>query len=124
MLTVYCYPTCGTCRKAKKWLNERGIGYREIRIDEQPPSREQIALFQRESGLPLKKFFNTSGRHYRDRHIKDQMKTNPEEKWLNWLAEDGMLLKRPIITDGRKVTVGFKEDEFARQWGNLQATKK
>ncbi|TGA97239.1 arsenate reductase family protein [Sporolactobacillus shoreae] len=124
LLTVYCYPTCGTCRKAKKWLNDRKIPYQEIQIADNPPSKEEIKNFQQKSGLPLKKFFNTSGSHYRDQNIKSKMKDEPEEKWLDWLSNDGMLLKRPIITDQEKVTVGFKEDTFEEIWGISAGTKK
>lgn len=117
MLTMYCYPTCGTCRKAKKWLDDRKIAYEEIQIAENPPSREQLSDFRKKSGLPLKKFFNTSGKHYRDQDIKTKIKTEPEEKWLEWMAADGMLLKRPILTDQKRVTVGFNEENFEKVWG-------
>ncbi|WP_338062841.1 arsenate reductase family protein [Sporolactobacillus pectinivorans] len=124
MLTMYCYPTCGTCRKAKKWLDERQISYQEIQIVDHPPDREQLIEFCRKSGLPLKKFFNTSGSHYRAQNIKTKMKTEPEENWLNWLAADGMLIKRPLIVGRDKVTVGFREDTFEEKWGNGTGMKK
>lgn len=115
-LTFYWYPKCGTCRKAKKWLEEKGIAFEPIHIVENPPSKEQIKNFYHKSGLELKKFFNTSGQKYRQLGLKDKVKTASEEELLDLLASDGMLLKRPIITDGEKVTVGFKEDQFEQTW--------
>jgi arsenate reductase len=115
-LTFYWYPKCGTCRKAKKWLDEHHQSYKEIHIAENPPSREELQTFYQKSGLELKKFFNTSGQKYRELGVKDQLKTATEEELLELLASDGMLIKRPILTDGEKVTVGFKEEEYAEKW--------
>ncbi|WP_102344977.1 arsenate reductase family protein [Bacillus sp. Marseille-P3661] len=112
----YWYPKCGTCRKAKKWLEDQNISFETIHIVEQPPSREQIEELYKKSGLELKKFFNTSGQKYRELGLKDKIKTASEDELLNLLASDGMLIKRPIVTDGEKVTVGFKEDEFKEVW--------
>ncbi|RYM06201.1 arsenate reductase family protein [Sporolactobacillus sp. THM7-7] len=123
MLTVYSYPPCGTCRKAKKWLDERKIPYKEIHIVQSPPSREELATFYKKSGLPLKKFFNTSGRRYRELDIKNKIKSASEDERLDWLAGDGMLMKRPIMTDGVHVTVGFNEKTFEETWGQLAASK-
>ncbi|CAM3026733.1 Spx/MgsR family RNA polymerase-binding regulatory protein [Sporolactobacillus spathodeae] len=117
MLKIYCYPTCGTCKKAKKWLDAKKIAYDEIQIADNPPTKEELRQFQRASGLPLKKFFNTSGKHYRDKDIKNKLKVEPEEKWLDWLAEDGMLLKRPLAVADGLVTVGFDEAIFEKSWG-------
>lgn len=116
MLTFYCYPTCGTCRKAKKWFNDEGIEYEEVHIVENPPTRAQIKYFYEKSGLELRKFFNTSGKKYRELGLKNQVKTASEAELLDLLASDGMLLKRPIVTDGNKVTVGFKEELFVENW--------
>ena len=116
-LTFYWYPKCGTCRKAKKWLDEKGIDYEAVHIVENPPSREELEKLYKKSGLELKKFFNTSGKKYRELGLKDKVKTASEEELLDLLASDGMLLKRPIVTDGEKVTVGFKEEIFAETWG-------
>ncbi|MEK4177599.1 arsenate reductase family protein [Aeribacillus sp. FSL K6-1305] len=117
-LTMYWYPKCGTCRKAKKWLEDHGIDFREIHIVENPPSKEELKSFYEKSGLELKKFFNTSGQKYRQLGLKKKVKTATDEELFDLLASDGMLIKRPIVTDGEKVTVGFKEEEFEKIWGN------
>lgn len=115
-LDFYWYPKCGTCRNAKKWLDEKGVSYKEIHIVEAPPSREEIERMYKNSGLELKKIFNTSGKKYRDLGLKDKIKTATDSEMLDMLASDGMLLKRPIVTDGKKVTVGFKEEDFLGNW--------
>lgn len=116
MLTFYWYPKCGTCQKAKKWLEAHQIQYNDIHIVENPPSKETLEDLYKKSGLELKKFFNTSGQKYRELGIKDRIKTASETELLELLASDGMLIKRPIVTDGKKVTVGFKEEEFEKNW--------
>jgi arsenate reductase (glutaredoxin) len=115
-LTLYWYPKCGTCRKAKKWLDEHNIAYNEIHIVENPPTRQEIAEMYQLSGLELKRFFNTSGQKYRDLGLKDKIPQSSENELLDLLSSDGMLIKRPIVTDGTKVTVGFKEEDFAQTW--------
>ncbi|CEG28454.1 arsenate reductase family protein [Bacillus sp. B-jedd] len=115
-LTFYWYPKCGTCRNAKKWLDENGISYHAIHIAEHPPTRSELGTLYKNSGLELKKFFNVSGQKYRELGLKDKVKTASEDELLDILASDGMLLKRPILTDGNKVTVGFKEDEYKSTW--------
>ncbi|RHW42675.1 arsenate reductase family protein [Neobacillus notoginsengisoli] len=115
-LTFYWYPKCGTCRNAKKWLEENEITYEAIHIVEQPPTRAELEQLYKKSGLELKKFFNVSGQKYRELGLKDKMKTASEDELLDILASDGMLMKRPILTDGEKVTVGFKEDEYKKVW--------
>ncbi len=115
-LTFYWYPKCGTCRKAKKWFDEHNIEYEAVHIVDEPPSREQIEELYKKSGLELRKFFNTSGKKYRELGLKDKIKTMSEDEMLDLLASDGMLLKRPIVTDGEKVTVGFKEEQFKENW--------
>jgi arsenate reductase len=115
-LTFYWYPKCGTCRKAKKWLEEHQLFFKEIHIVENPPSREELADFYKKSGLSLNKFFNTSGQKYRELGLKDKIKTMTEQELLELLAGDGMLIKRPILTDGEKVTVGFNEEIFEKTW--------
>jgi arsenate reductase len=116
MIKFYTYPKCGTCRKAKKWLDDHSVSYKEIHIVEHPPSKEEIQSYYEKSGLELKKFFNTSGMKYRELGVKDKMKTAPEQELLELLASDGMLLKRPLVTDGKNVTVGFKEEQFQGTW--------
>ena len=115
-LTFYWYPKCGTCRNAKKWLDAHHLSYEEVHIVEHPPTREQLQEFYQKSGLELKKFFNTSGLKYRELGIKDRMKTSTDEELLDLLASDGMLIKRPILTDGERTTVGFKEEEYENRW--------
>lgn len=115
-LTFYWYPKCGTCRNAKKWLDEKGFSYKEIHIVETPPSKEELKDLFEKSDLELKKFFNVSGQKYRELGLKDKLKTATEDEMLELLASDGMLIKRPIVTDGKKVTVGFKDEEFAKNW--------
>ncbi|USK59408.1 arsenate reductase family protein [Peribacillus asahii] len=115
-LTFYWYPKCGTCRNAKKWLDSHQLQHETIHIVENPPSRATIETLYKKSGLELKKFFNTSGQKYRELGLKDRLKYATETELLDILATDGMLLKRPIVTDGDKVTVGFKEDQFEQTW--------
>ncbi len=115
-LTFYWYPKCGTCRNAKKWLEQHNISFEEVHIVEQPPSKEELKNMYQKSGLELKKFFNTSGQKYRELGIKDKMKTASEDELLTLLASDGMLIKRPLVTDGSKVTVGFNEQVFEEKW--------
>ncbi|WP_141432517.1 arsenate reductase family protein [Bacillus sp. 03113] len=115
-LTFYWYPKCGTCRKAKKWLDENHLSYNEIHIVENPPSRDDLAHLYTKSGFEVKKLFNTSGQKYRELGIKDKVKTATDEELLDILSTDGMLIKRPIVTNGQKVTVGFKEEDFKEAW--------
>lgn len=115
-LDFYWYPKCGTCRKAKKWLEDHGKEINGIHIAEEPPSKEKLKELYEKSGLELKKFFNTSGQKYRELGLKDKLQSMSEDEQLERLASDGMLIKRPIATDGSKVTVGFKEDQFKTYW--------
>ncbi|MGE6630006.1 arsenate reductase family protein [Bacillus sp. NPDC077027] len=115
-LDFYEYPTCGTCRKAKKWLEENGKDINNIHIVEETPSKEKLKELYEKSGLELKKFFNTSGQKYRELKLKDQLPAMSEDEQLELLASDGMLIKRPITTDGKRVTVGFNEDTFKSVW--------
>jgi arsenate reductase (glutaredoxin) len=115
-VTFYSYPKCGTCRKAKKWFEANNVPFNEVHIVENPPTKEQLEQLYQNSGLPLKKFFNTSGQKYRELGLKDKVSTSSDEELLTILATDGMLIKRPIVTNGEKVTVGFKEEIFAENW--------
>lgn len=112
----YWYPKCGTCREAKKLLDKHNVSYDAIHIVENPPTREQLEEIYKTSGLELKKFINSSGQKYRELGLKDKIKTMSESEILDVLVTDGMLLKRPIVTDGEKVTVGFKEEIFENTW--------
>ncbi len=109
------YPKCSTCQKAKKWLDAQGIHYEPRHIGEDNPKAEEIKAWYQASGLPLKKFFNTSGLKYRELGLKDRLAEMSEEEQIALLASDGMLVKRPIIVDGDRILVGFKEEE----WKNL-----
>jgi arsenate reductase len=113
MKTVLCYDRCSTCRKALKWLDEHSIAYKPRDIAGQNPSREELEAFYKASGLPLTRFLNTSRKKYRDLNLKDQLKTMSEAEMLDLLASDGMLVKRPILSDGRLVLVGFKEADWS-----------
>lgn len=117
-LTFYWYPNCGTCKNAKKWLDNNNIDYTSIHIVENTPSQQEILDLINKSGLPAKKFFNTSGKNYREKNVKDKIADASNEEMAALLASDGMLIKRPITTDGEKVTVGFKEDIFNHTWKN------
>ena len=110
------YPKCTTCIKAQKWLDEQGIAYENIHIVEQTPTKEQLEAFYKISGYPLKKFFNTSGNKYKELGLKDKLASMTEDEQLTLLASDGMLIKRPIVSDGKKLTLGFKESDFSESW--------
>lgn len=116
-LTLYWYPKCGTCRKAKKWLEDHELSYEEVHIVDNPPSRTELEKLYKTSGLDIKRFFNTSGQSYRELGMKDRINETSVEELLDLLASDGKLIKRPIVTDSQKITVGFKEEEFAETWG-------
>lgn len=107
-----CYPKCSTCQKAKKWLDENKIVYTERHIVEANPSAEELKTWYKRSGLPLKKFFNTSGRLYKEMKLKDKLSEMSEEEQIKLLATNGMLVKRPLVVDEDKVLVGFKETEW------------
>ncbi len=106
------YPKCSTCQKAKKFLDERGILYEYRHIAEQKPAAEELSLWAGKSGLPLKKFFNTSGQLYRSLNLKDRLPAMTEGEMLDLLASDGMLVKRPILVTENAVLVGFREAEW------------
>ncbi|HHT86023.1 MAG: arsenate reductase family protein [Bacillota bacterium] len=107
-----CYPRCATCGKAKKWLEENGVTFEERHIKDDNPSVEELKEWHKLSGLPLKRFFNTSGQQYRQLKLKDKLPTMPEDEQYELLASDGMLVKRPILIGDSFVLVGFKEAEW------------
>lgn len=115
-ITFYCYPKCGTCRKAKAWLDSNEIEYKDVHIVDETPTEAQLREYIEASGLPIKRFFNTSGKKYRELGLKDELPKLSDEEKIRLLASDGMLVKRPITTDGKQVTLGFKEDEFEHTW--------
>ena len=110
-----CYPKCSTCRKARDWLDENNAQYTERHIVEDNPSFDELKEWHDKSGLPLKRFFNTSGMLYRDMQLKDKLPQMSEEEQLELLASNGMLVKRPIAVDGDTVLVGFKEADWAEK---------
>ena len=112
MLTFVCYPRCTTCQKAQKWLDEQGIEYTLRDIKLQNPTLPELTEWHKKSGLPLRRFFNTSGLLYKSLELKTRLPQMSESEMLELLATDGMLVKRPIIVDGEKVLVGFKEAEW------------
>ena len=112
-----CYPKCTTCKKAQKWLDDKSVSYELRDIKEQNPSYEELAEWYKKSGLPLKRFFNTSGLLYKSMELKDKLPDMSEEEQLRLLASDGMLVKRPIAVTGDIVLVGFKEAEWAEKLG-------
>ena len=107
-----CYPKCSTCKKAKVWLDEHNITYETRHIVEENPTYEELKHWYEVSGLPLKKFFNTSGILYKEHHLKDKLPTMSEEEQLKLLATNGMLVKRPLLVDGERVLIGFREKEW------------
>lgn len=107
-----CYPKCSTCQKAKKWLIENHIDFEERHIVEDNPTYDELKEWYQKSGLPLKKFFNTSGMLYKEMQLKDKLVAMEEEEMLKLLATDGMLVKRPLLIDSNCVMVGFKENEW------------
>ncbi|WP_181349561.1 arsenate reductase family protein [Thalassobacillus sp. CUG 92003] len=115
-VTFYWYPKCGTCQKAKKWLDENEVAYTSVHIVDSPPSPHELREIIHQSELPTRKFFNTSGKKYRELGMKDKLKDATEEDMIEWLASDGMLIKRPILTDQKHVTVGFNEQDFIEKW--------
>lgn len=109
------YPKCTTCQKAKKWLDENGFEYTDRHIKEQNPTYNELKSWYAQSGLPLKKFFNTSGLIYKSMGLKDKLPVMSEEEQLKLLATDGMLVKRPIIVTDTVVLTGFREKEWAEK---------
>ncbi|MDE7045674.1 MAG: arsenate reductase family protein [Acetatifactor sp.] len=106
------YPGCSTCQRAKKWLEAHNITYADRHIADTNPSYDELKEWHGKSGLPLKKFFNTSGLLYKNMHLKDKLPGMSEEEQLELLASDGMLVKRPLIVDDDMVLIGFKEAEW------------
>ena len=107
-----CYSRCSTCKKAKKWLDDNGISYTERPIKEENPTFEELTEWIGRSGLPVRKFFNTSGQLYRSMQLKDKLPAMSEEEQIRLLASDGMLVKRPLLVGDDFVLVGFKETEW------------
>ncbi len=115
MLKFICYPKCTTCQRAKKWLDDNNIEYELRDIKENNPTFEELCEWHKMSGLPLKKFFNTSGLLYKSMGLKDKLTTMSEEEQLKLLSTDGMLVKRPLLIGKDFVLVGFKEKEWVEK---------
>lgn len=110
-----CYPPCSTCKKAEKWLENNSISYEFRDIKKENPRAEELRSWYEQSGLPLKRFFNTSGLRYKELNLKEKLPTMPEEEQLALLASDGMLVKRPLLIHEEGVLVGFKEAEWEEE---------
>lgn len=115
MLKFICYPKCTTCQKAKKWLDDNDIEYKLRDIKEDNPTFEELSKWYKMSGLPLKKFFNTSGLLYKSMGLKDKLPNMSEEEQLKLLSTDGMLVKRPLSISEDFILVGFKEKEWSEK---------
>lgn len=115
MIQFICYPKCTTCQKAKRWLDENEVSYefRDIKLDR--PTLDELSKWYRVSGLPLKKFFNTSGLLYQSLGLKNKLPTMTEDEMLALLSSDGMLVKRPLLISDGFILVGFKEDEWKKR---------
>lgn len=112
-----CYPKCTTCQKAKKWLTEKGISFEERDIKTENPTKEELEAWYKKSGLPLKRFFNTSGMKYKELQLKDKLPSMTEEEQLELLASDGMLVKRPLLVGEDYAVPGFKEAVWMEKLG-------
>ena len=115
MIRFICYPKCTTCQKALRWLDDNKIKFEIRDIKEDNPTLEELSSWYKMSGLPLKKFFNTSGLLYKSMELKDKLPTMSDEEQLKLLATDGMLVKRPLVIGEGFVLVGFKENEWSEK---------
>jgi arsenate reductase len=115
--TVYQYPKCSTCRKALAYLDAQGVAYESIDIVQHPPSRAQLATALKQSGLPVKRFFNTSGQSYRDGKFGERLPGMSEQEALEALAADGKLIKRPLLVGKGFVLVGFDAEQYQERFG-------
>lgn len=109
------YPKCGTCQKAAKWLKENNVNVNNRDITKENPTKEELTGWIRKSGLPIAKFFNTSGKIYKENNLKEKVKSASEDELLDILASNGMVVKRPLIITDNFVLVGFKEEEWAEK---------
>lgn len=112
--TFLYYPACGTCKKAKKWLEENNVAFNARLIVEENPTQDELKLWIQKSGLPVKKFFNTSGVIYKEMSLKDKLPTMTEDEQIALLATNGKLVKRPLMVSDEKVLVGFKLEEWEK----------
>lgn len=113
-ILILCYPTCSTCKKAIKWLQDNTIEFKERNIAKERPTKEELMEWYQRSGLPINKFFNTSGKLYKELNLKEKVKTSSEDELLSLLSTDGMLVKRPLVISDSSILVGFKEEEWRK----------
>ena len=113
-MKIYEYPKCTTCKKALNFLDKKNIEYNKVNIKENPPSKEELTKYYKESGLPLKKFFNTSGLKYKELNLKEKLNEMSEDEQLELLVSDGMLIKRPLAVSEDFIFLGFKENEWEK----------
>lgn len=118
MIKFYGYKKCGTCRKGEKALKDMGVDYDFIDITENPPSKTALKKMIKQSGIETKKAFNTSGTLYKEMKMKDKLPSMKDAEMIELLAQNGKLIKRPIVTDGEKSTVGFQAEEFQAKWSS------
>ena len=109
-----CYPKCSTCQKARKWLEANGLAFEERHIKDENPTAEELRDWCARSGLPLKRFFNTSGLLYKELRLRERLPEMSEDEQLVLLASDGMLVRRPVLIAGERVLVGFREADWAK----------
>ena len=114
MIKVYCYSKCSTCKKVLKWLDEKNIKYELIDLKENNPDEKTLRKYHKQSGLPLKRFFNTSGMIYREMELSKKLPDMSEDEQFKLLASDGMLVKRPMLVTDKTVLTGFKESEWEK----------
>lgn len=116
MLLFYGHPTCSTCRKAERWLEEHNLGYQKIDIREMAPEPELFREALAGGEMTLKRLFNTSGERYKELELKDRLTEMSQEEALRLLVSDGMLIRRPVLTDGKKLSVGYNEEKYEMLW--------
>lgn len=117
-MDFYCHPRCSTCKKAQKWLDERNVTYTFKNLLETSPAKETWIKILTESDRPMKSFFNTSGNVYRENNLKEKVPSMSIEEAAEWLSSNGMVVKRPLVMDGSKITVGYKEEQYLEVWAN------
>ena len=115
MVKIYCYSRCSTCKKALKWLEDNGIEYSSIDIKEDHPDETTLRQLHKKSGLPLRRFFNTSGKLYREMELSKKLSDMSVDEMFRLLASDGMLVKRPLLIKDDKVLVGFNEKDWSEE---------
>lgn len=115
-IQLYWYPRCSTCRNAKKWFDEAGIEYELIDLIKDTPSEADLKSIIKNSDIPIEKFFNSRGKVYRELNLKEKLVDATTEEKMKYLASDGMLIKRPLATDGKHVTLGFNANTYENTW--------